>query len=143
MGGTSDDGPMPRTAVTLGTTSQHGNRIRRIRCRRCGVKFEAQAKEVIQVAIEPEVEPGGLSLLATDLGIEPESQSDEEKSGIDVGDLAIDVSDDAATRPRRTAYDAPPRNRGTTVFLMDGEFFTSMRRAWCFLPRSFFLASPC
>jgi ribosomal protein S27E len=49
----------------------------KIRCRRCGVKFETQPKAAEQnVDAEPEIDLNGLSGLATELGIEPESQAD-------------------------------------------------------------------
>lgn len=70
-------------------TTQH-----KIRCRRCGVRFETQAGAAQQnLATEPQIEPDKFSELATGLGIGPESKS-EEHSLIAVGDLRLDDSDD-------------------------------------------------
>jgi hypothetical protein len=68
----------------------------KIRCRRCGVRFETQPNAAEQkVDAESEIDPKGLSELATELGIEPEFQSEEEDSAIGVGGLKIDVSGSA------------------------------------------------
>jgi transcription elongation factor Elf1 len=65
----------------------------KIRCRRCGVRFETQPKAAEQkVDAEPEIDSKGLSELATEMGIEPEFQSEEVDSAIGLGDLKIDVS---------------------------------------------------
>jgi Zn ribbon nucleic-acid-binding protein len=81
----------------------------KVRCRRCGVEFETQPKEADQkVDAEPEIDPKGLSELATELGIEPEFQSEEEDSAIGVGDLKIDVSDDDLPVPTEPRATLPP-----------------------------------
>jgi hypothetical protein len=81
----------------------------KIRCRRCGVKFESQPKAAEQkVDAEPEIDPKGLPGLATELGIEPESQSEEEDSVTGVGDLKIDVSDDELPVPSERLATLPP-----------------------------------
>jgi transcription elongation factor Elf1 len=81
----------------------------KIRCRRCGVKFETQPKETDQkVDVDPELDPKGLSDLATELGIEPEFQSDEENSGNGASDLKIDVSDNELPVPSEPRSTLPP-----------------------------------
>jgi hypothetical protein len=71
----------------------------KVRCRRCGVRFETQPKEAAhEVDVEPEIGPNDQSDLSSELdlatqsGKEPEIRPEQE-SAIGVDDLKIEVSD--------------------------------------------------
>jgi hypothetical protein len=93
--------------------SSKEDRPRRIRCPKCGVKFETQTAEIGQkVLADPETKPNGLLDVAIDLGMPTTPEPDEEPTVIphfDVGDLKIaDSDDEISTRtqksPARSLY---------------------------------------
>jgi hypothetical protein len=84
----------------------------KIRCPKCGVRFETQPGEVVAEGLsDPEIDPNGLSDLAADLGIEPELESDEEATelpGVGVGNLKLDVSHDEIPVQSEPREELPP-----------------------------------
>lgn len=86
----------------------------KIHCRRCGVRFDSKP---------PEVNPTGLSDLATQLGIQPETQSEEDEAikipDDGAGGLNIDVSDDEPLAESEPPITIPP-----------DPWFHGLLRAW-------------